>query len=170
LRELLGQRLMPVTGPLVSVDVTIMGEQAFCRLSNRTGSVVRFVLPHATIVVPGNSQGNVVADFVEGFSVSTEKHGLLFGDKMKTTRGGQPWNVRPVEGLASVAASVTRTATVTPPVVQETTEVADIVDPALLTVSEVLEYVENNPTLKKQVLKAETSGKGRVSLIASLSA
>ena len=163
---------MPVIGPLVSADVKVMGDQAFCHLVNRTGGLVRFRLPKATVVVPGNSEGNVVAEFVDGFCVSTEEHGLLFGEVMKVTRSGQPWNVRDTEFVEAPAA--TGPVAVVPPVeVVNPKPVVEVeVDPdvAEMTVSEVLAWVGDNADRKKVALKAEVAGKARKGLIATLSA
>ena len=169
---------MPVVGPLVSADVKVMGDQAFCRLINRTGALVRFRLPKATVVVPGNSEGNVVADFVDGFSVSTEEHGLLFGDDVKTTRSDQPWNVRNVMGEQAPALAQPPVVPEPEPVVEVQAPVAKVqpvvevesIDAGVLTVAEVLEWVGTDPKRKAAALKSERKGKARKGLIASLSA
>jgi len=185
--------------PSVRADVTVLDDQAYCKLINMTGHFVRFRLPKATVKVPGNTVANVVADFVNGFSVSTEEHGLLFGDDVKTTRGGQPWNVRnvigeqaspPAEpavakkspgvdptvaptGVASGVADSQPVVEVEASVVVETPgDVEPVVEivAADFTVAEVLEWVGSDSKRKAAALRSERKGKARRGLIATLSA
>jgi len=165
--------------PSVRADVTVLGDQAYCKLINMTGHFVRFRLPKATVKVPGNTVANVVADFVDGFSVSTEEHGLLFGDDVKTTRGGQPWNVRNVVGEQAPPPAQRPLAPVEPKPelevetsVVETEAVVEVeaFDAADLTVAEVLEWVGTDSVRKAKALKSERKGKARKGLLATLSA
>jgi hypothetical protein len=165
--------------PSVRADVIVLDGQAYCKLINMTGHFVRFRLPKATVKVPGNTVANVVADFVDGFSVSTEEHGLLFGDDVKTTRSGQPWNVR--SAIGEQAPAPTQPPVVVPepePIVEVEAPVAEVqpvvevesIDAGSLTVAEVLEWVGTDPKRKAVALKSESKGKARKGLIASLSA
>ena len=151
--------------PSVRVDVTVLEGQAYCRLVNMTGHFVRFRLPSATVKVPGNTVANVVADFSEGFRISTDEDGLLFGDAMKVTRSGQPWNSRDGGSQPSSTAPV---------IAEPVTEVVEKADPinidtSSLTVAEVLDWVGDDAARKTAALKSERKGKARKSLIASLS-
>jgi hypothetical protein len=175
---------MKVKLPSVRADVIVLDGQAYCKLINMTGHFVRFRLPKATVKVPGNTVANVVADFVDGFSVSTEEHGLLFGEVMKVTRSGQPWNARNVMGEQAPAA--TGPLAVAPLVEFEESEPlveveASVVEPeavveveaidaADLTVAEVLEWVGTDSVRKATALKSERNGKARKGLLATLSA
>lgn len=164
--------------PSVRADVNVLDGQAFCRLVNMTGHFVRFRLPKATVKVPGNTVANVVADFVDGFSVSTEEHGLLFGEVMKVTRGGQPWNVKSAveEEVPAVAerplVDPKPVVEVEAPVVEATVvvEPAEEINTADLTAAEVLDWVGADPKRKAAALKSELAGKARKGLITSLSA
>jgi hypothetical protein len=165
--------------PTVRADVIVLGDQAYCKLINMTGHFVRFRLPKATVKVPGNTVANVVADFVDGFSVSTEEHGLLFGDDVKTTRGGQPWNVRNMVGEQAPPPALRPPAPVEPepqvevetPVIEPKAVVeVEAFDAADLTVAEVLEWVGTDSVRKAKALKSERKGKARKSLLATLSA
>jgi hypothetical protein len=151
--------------PSVRVDVNVLEGQAYCRLVNMTGHFVRFRLPSATVKVPGNTVANVVADFSEGFRISTDEDGLLFGDAMKVTRSGQPWNNRdggsePISAAPVIAEAVTE-------VVEEAAPID--IDTSSLTVTEVLGWVGDDAARKTAALKSERKGKARKSLIASLS-
>jgi hypothetical protein len=170
--------------PSVRADVKVLDGQAYCKLINMTGHFVRFRLPRATVKVPGNTVGNVVAEFIEGFSISTEETGLLFGDDVKTTRGGQPWNVRntmgeqappPVERPLANPEPVVEVEVEAPVVeatVQATVEAEPVaeIDTADLTVLEVLDWVGADPKRKAAALKSELAGKARKGLLATLSA
>lgn len=164
--------------PSVRADVKVLDGQAYCRLINMTGHFVRFRLPRATVKVPGNTIGNVVAEFIEGFSISTEETGLLFGDDVKTTRGGQPWNVRSAMGEqaprppADSEPVVEVEAPVVEATVQATVEAEPVaeIDTADLTVLEVLDWVGADPKRKAAALKSELAGKERKGLLATLSA
>ena len=184
--------------PSVRADVNVLGDQAYCKLINMTGHFVRFRLPKATVKVPGNTVANVVADFVDGFSVSTEEHGLLFGDDVKTTRSGQPWNVRNAigeqaprppqppdakslevaptvapTGVASGVADPEPLVEVEASVVVETPgDVEPVVEivAADFTVAEVLEWVGSDSKRKAAALRSERKGKARKGLLATLSA
>lgn len=151
--------------PSVRVDVNVLDGQAFCRLVNMTGHFVRFRLPSVTVKVPGNTVANVVADFSEGFRISTDEDGLLFGDAMKVTRSGQPWNSRDGGSEPSSAAPV-----VAQPVIEVVQEPAPIdIDTSSLTVTEVIDWAGDDAARKTAALKSERKGKARKSLIASLS-
>ena len=151
--------------PPVRVDVNVLDGQAFCRLVNMTGHFVRFRLPGATVKVPGNTVANVVADFSDGFRISTEEDGLLFGDEMKVTRSGQPWNDR--SSRSEVVPAPTVIAESIGKVLEESASVE--IDTASLTVTEVLDWVGDDSARKTVALKSERKGKARKSLIASLS-
>lgn len=151
--------------PSVRVDVNVLDGQAFCRLVNMTGHFVRFRLPSVTVKVPGNTVANVVADFSKGFRISTDEDGLLFGDAMKVTRSGQPWNSNDGESEPIPAAPV-----IAKPVTDVVQEPVPIdIDTSSLTVNEVLGWVGDDAARKTAALKSERKGKARKSLIASLS-